>query len=358
MKLRDRDAIITKEGLILRVFGYTHPANCYFCDPEYSPAALFKSADPRAIRSDGSSIWYKFYDEEGWKLVESNFPRYMVCHEMLGRRVIGVNIADIGQVRRPEVILRRRLHGIQKDSLTLAMKNVIEQVCPIAGLCEDDFGVFGSMLHGFHNPDYSDIDLIIYGADKLQQLREALANLYDDSSSRLSNEFQNLDSIVGKNWRFRNLSQKEYLWHQRRKSIYGLFQDDGSHRAVKTEFEPVKAWHEITNDYDATGRIDTVGWVKILAKVRGDADAAFIPSIYEIKPVEIVDGPREALEAVRVVSFLEEFRMQALRDESVYIEGNLEKVSLRDSSFSQVTLTYCPRYYEQVVKIANNSVTW
>jgi hypothetical protein len=46
-----------------------------------------------------------------------------------------------------------------------------------------------------------------------------------------------------------------------------------------------------------------------------------------------------------------EFRMQAQKGEKVYIEGNLEEVVTPKDSFYQITLTYCPIYYEQALKV-------
>jgi len=54
---------------------------------------------------------------------------------------------------------------------------------------------------------------------------------------------------------------------------------------------------------------------------------------------------------VRVFSYMEEFRQQAQKDEIVVVEGNLEEVVCPDKTFHQITLTYCPRYYEQVLKV-------
>jgi len=63
-QLRDRDGIVTREGLIFRVFGYSHPPNAYICDAEYASANIFSSKVPRAPR-DGSisPLFYKFYDD-------------------------------------------------------------------------------------------------------------------------------------------------------------------------------------------------------------------------------------------------------------------------------------------------------
>jgi predicted nucleotidyltransferase len=41
LKLRDRDAIQTAEGIIFRVFGYNHPQTSYICDAEYANSKIF-----------------------------------------------------------------------------------------------------------------------------------------------------------------------------------------------------------------------------------------------------------------------------------------------------------------------------
>ena len=96
------------------------------------------------------------------------------------------------------------------------------------------------------------------------------------------------------------------------------------------------------------------GWVKLKARVTADDEAPFIPSIYGIEPLEVLSGPKEALEVTRIFSYMEEFRQQVQKDETVIVEGNLEEVESPFGSFWQVTLTYCPRYYEQVLKVQHS----
>ena len=158
--------------------------------------------------------------------------------------------------------------------------------------------------------------------------------------------------MEGKDWRFQNFSVPDFIWHQRRKLIYGLYDDTkSSGRVIKAEFEPVKAWSEIQSEYDPRTCITRRGWVKLKARITDDDEAPFIPSIYCIEPLEVISGPQEALEAQRVFSLMEEFRQQAQKDEMVIVEGNLEEVVSPTEQFHQVTLTYCPRYYEQVLKV-------
>ncbi len=176
-----------------------------------------------------------------------------------------------------------------------------------------------------------------------------MEDVYHEKIS-LRNEFESEKALEGKRWKFVNYSPKEYLWHQRRKMIYALFKRKDEGRVVKAEFEPVKDWKEIRNEYDPNVRIVNRGWIQAVARITEDQDAPFIPSIYQIELLEILEGPKvENIQ--RILSYVEEFRMQAKRDEYVCVEGNLEEVVTKTKTFHQITLTYGPRYYEQTLKV-------
>jgi predicted nucleotidyltransferase len=329
-----------------------HPPDGYICDLEYAPEGLFRSEDPRAYRTDGRRAFYKFYGDEGWSFIEKRFQRYMILHKPLGRWVVGVRGADIRGVKRPGEALRRLLEEGPGDELVEALRAVMEMVIEVSGSPVEDFGVFGSLLHGFHHPRLSDLDMIVYGREPLKRLRESLRELYVDRGSRASNEFEGDRKVRGKTWRFRNMTPKEFLWHQERKLIYGVFHDEKSGRDIKFEFEPVKSFSEIENNYNELKRITWEGWVKALLRVVDDSENPFMPSVYRVEALEMLEGPRVE-DLVRVVSYLEEFRMQAWRDEVIYVEGNLERVETSRGEYHQITLTYGPRYHEQVIKLAD-----
>jgi predicted nucleotidyltransferase len=351
LKLRDRDAIQTSEGIIFRVFGYSHPKDTFICDAEYASSKIFHSTDLRAPREGRNELYYKFYNDEGMKLVAKKYPQYLIDHQMLGLKIVGVPQNRIEEARQPQPRLQELLKQGPTDQLLAAMERVLSITTTKSAVSPQSFGVFGSMLHGFHHPKYSDIDFTIYGKAENKKICQTNAQLYADPSSGLTNEFATLDAMKGKTWRFQNFTVEDFVWHQQRKYIYGLY-DDRKHsgRVVKAEFEPVKAWDEIKNDYDPNAHIKQRGWVKLKARVTADDDGPFIPSVYGIEPLEVLSGPKEALECTRVFSYIEEFRQQVQRDETVMVEGNLEAVEFPKGSFAQVTLTYCPRYYEQVLK--------
>ncbi len=351
LRLRDRDTIITKEGLIFRVFGYAHPLNAYICDAEYAPAGIFKSENPKAFRSAGKRVFYKFYEDEGWKFVKNNFPQHMIYLPTLRKKVVGVEHNNIVKVRKPNKELGKLIEKKPRDKLSTALQSALKIITESSGLSTKNFGVFGSLLHGFYHPRFSDIDLIVYNRKNLAKLRETLQEFYQDRNSLFRNEFERNDSIRGKNWRFQNYSLREFVWHQQRKLVYAVLNDEKSGRIIKTEFEPVKDWKEIQDIRFSEMKIVQKGWVKMFARITEDYDAPFIPSVYGIEPSKILDGKAGADEARRLTSYMEEFRMQANKHEKVYIEGNLEEVVTPKDSFYQITLTYCPRYNEQVLKV-------
>ena len=349
IKLRDRDAVITTDNIIFRVYGYFHPSDAYVCDPEYVSKTIYRSRNPRAPRGREKPLYYKFYADEGLRLVQKEYSRYTIFYEPLQTRLVGVPSAYIVKTRKPEERFQLLIKKQPEDDLIEALQNLSALVISRSGLSDKDFGVFGSLLHGFYHPRFSDLDLIVYGRQKLRKLCEALQELYNEGDSML-NEFENEKALEGKHWKFKNYSPKEYLWHQQRKMIYALFKHKEGERVLKTEFEPVKNWKEICNEYIPDTRIHKRGWIKAVARVTGDQDALFIPSIYQIEILEILKG-RKAENIQRVLSFVEEFRMQAKRDEEVYVEGNIEKVVSKTKTFHQITLTYGPRYYEQTLKV-------
>jgi len=349
LRLRDRDALVTDEELIFRVYGYSHPPKAFICDPEYGPSNLYQSKNPKAYRSEDKKIYYKFYSDEGLRFVQQNHPQHMIWHEPLGRKVVGVHQEDVKRTRRPDKALQSILQRKQRDALVAALYSLLNLVLERSSLSPSDFGVFGSLLHSFWHPSFSDLDLIIYGSNSVTLLTETLKTLYMEANSPLRNEFENLQSVKQKHWEFMNYSLKEYVWHQRRKHIYGLFHDQRSQRTIKAEFEPVRAWGEIRNEYNSKTKLRHIGWVKMIARITEDRESCFMPSHYSIEPLKMLEGLRDE-KIEHVVSFVEEFRMQAHKDEVVYIEGNLERIGAV-KPYYQVVLTYGPRYYEQVLKV-------
>ncbi len=353
-KLRDRDAIIAANEMIFRVYGYAHPPSGYVCDPEYAPASIYESTEPRAWRAEGKNVYFKFFSDDGLKFVQRKYPQYMIFYEPLRRSLVGVKEEQIIETRKTDIGLQSLLAKQPNDPLLEALHELFGLLLQRSSLSETDFGVFGSLLHNFYHPMFSDIDLIIFGGEELRHLKEILGTFFKEANSPLRNEFETKKSVEGKTWKFQNYSLSEYVWHQKRKQVYALFHKE-SGRTIKTEFEPVRRWKDIKNSHESDAQILPKGWIKLLARVTDDNASLYMPSVYQIEPLKIIKG-KHVENIQRVISYVEEFRLQAQKDELVFVEGNLECVNTPKQTFHQITLTYGPRYYDQVLKCANQSL--
>lgn len=347
MRFRDRDSPVTPEGLIFRAYGYDHPPDACFCDLEYALETIYKTDDPRALRDGRPKKYYKFYFDGGLKFVKKRHPQYQISHKSLGSLLVGVQENQIARVVRPDKQLKA-LMSVEGDPLTDTLKEVLNLVIESSTLRLEDFGVFGSLAHGIHNTLYSDIDLIIYGKGEMKELRATLSELSDEGV--LTNEFEDWTMEMPPiHWNFARYSKKEYGQHQKRKLLYATYSSEKLDRVIKIEFEPVKRWNEIKNEYQTTMMIENLGRIEAVVRVLSDDEAGFMPSIYPVE-LEEIDRRIDPQDLVRVVSYVEEFRLQIEEGETALVRGDLERVETTDAQFHQIMLSYGDDYFDQVLK--------
>jgi predicted nucleotidyltransferase len=350
MKFRDRDAPVSHNGLIFRTYGYDHPLDSCFCDLEYAPETLYNTRDPRAVRDGLPTKHYKFYFDGGLKYALNRDPSFKLRHEALSRDLVGIRATEISRVVRPDEMLTK-LMKTDGDPLQKTCIEIIDLITDSSSLKPSDFGVFGSLAQEFHNSLFSDVDLIIYGIEELHELQDTLTELYKEKS--LINEFNGWTPLdPPTHWNFRHYSKEDYGWHQRRKRIYAVNDAGLLGREVKIEFEPVRRWDEIVNEYPETLSIKELGRVEAVGEVISGDEGGFMPSIYPVR-LEEIEGNIDPGEIRRVVSYVEEFRLQVETGERFLVRGNLEEVETRSGSFHQITLSYGRDYFDQVLKLTD-----
>jgi len=352
LRLRDRDSPVTDEGIILRVYGYSHPLNAAICDAEYASERIYHSDNTRALRKDrkSQSIYYKFYSDEGLQFIKNNYSQYQIYYKPLQKWMVGIRKEQIAELRRPEEKLQQLIIGEEKDMLINSGIDVLDMIFERSSLRSSDFGIFGSILHGFHHISYSDLDFVIYGRKSLNTLLSLLADFYSERGSSLRNEFETPPKAgSSSHWMFKDYSAEEYVWHEKRKLIWAIYNSKSLGRRIKVEFEPIRNWNEIKKEPKSL-LIEKAGWIRCIASVLTEDESYYMPSIYPIKVEEFVSGTKVE-NIIQTISYVEEFRMQAKAGERVLIEGNLERVTFPKGSFHQITLTYGPRYHDQVIKV-------
>jgi len=165
---------------------------------------------------------------------------------------------------------------------------------------------------GFHTPLFRDVDLVICSMEELLELRATLTELFKEDSLR--NEYDDWTPLdLPAHWNFKHLSKEDYGWHQRRKRIYAVHDAELLGREGKIEFEPVRRWDEITNEYPETLSIRELGRVEAVREVVSGDEGGFMLSIYPVR---------------------------------------LEDVETRNGSFHQIALSYGRDYFYKVLKLA------
>jgi predicted nucleotidyltransferase len=350
-RIRDRDAPLSPEGIIFRVYGYNHPKNACLCDVEYANSRIYNSKDPRAPRfaKDGEN-YYKFYADGGLNFVKHNYPQYLIFYPPFQNNQVGIKKNQMKELRQPDKKLKEILSNDPPDRLIELTMHIFELIEDHSTLKRQFFGVFGSILHDFYHLDYSDIDLIIYGKKNLEKFREVMSDFYSDNSFPINNEFDGpAANITPRHWYYKNYSVQEYLKYQRQKLIYATIKSKKMNRIVKIEFEPVKTWNEIREKNIENLRIEKVGWIRASGRIIDGSNGFYIGGSYSVAIDKILEGPKiDGIE--KIVNYLEEYRGQLRDDEKFLVEGNLEKVITPRDEFHQITLTYGPNYDDQVLK--------
>ncbi|WXG42666.1 MAG: nucleotidyltransferase domain-containing protein [Promethearchaeati archaeon SRVP18_Atabeyarchaeia-1] len=284
------------------------------------------------------------------------YPQYQLFFAPLQRKLVGLTLAQIAELRRPEAKLHSLLEGnrLDQDKLLVALREVLDTVTSHSKLRPSDFGVFGSVLHGFHHPEFSDLDFVVYGRRSTQVLRETLREIYSQPGLKMSNEFDEWRKWAnGRHWYFKDIPLRDFCQYCRRKMVYAIYKPERLGRDFKIEFEPVRDWNEIEERYDPSSRIETLGRIRAVAEVLDDTDSFFMPSLYKIELKKVLKGMNVG-PIRQITSFVEEFRGQAEAGEEVVVEGNLEKVTDSKGEYYQITLTRASNYYEQVLRPASS----
>ncbi|MEZ0290253.1 MAG: hypothetical protein ABWJ42_04100 [Sulfolobales archaeon] len=173
----DHDLFIDKELRFYVVFGSIHPPGRIYSYLKYEPC--YNS------RECLSSIW-RYNSVPLKRLVERYSVEYVRrvfernqshSHEIsYGVAVPYVSWEHVIRYFKPEERLRE-IYSNPRDSLELKLSELVESIKSSLGVSLSDIGVSGSMLGGFHNPTYSDIDLVIYKCENISRIVENIETL-------------------------------------------------------------------------------------------------------------------------------------------------------------------------------------
>jgi predicted nucleotidyltransferase len=315
---RDRDFIQTVEGFLFCVIGSVHPVDRIISYLKYVPdeeGLWFKGGK----RFNRVMRYYTMLDLIGTFNFLEKYPEYLYDSDVMGIRISAVPLSRILVHFKPEekiweIANSDRLDHLQSKALNLALMISDESGVPL-----EYFGVTGSILLDIHQP-FSDIDLTVYGVENSMRVKEALKQIY--SSNRFG--VRRFNDEEAREWCL-NKSKMYPLTYGEAKALLDRKWNRGVFRETMFSIHPVKLERDIEEGYgDKIFRFE--GMIRVEAAVTDDSEADFMPSIYTVEDVEVLEGP-PVKDIREIVSYEGLYGGLAGKGEGIEAYGKLERVT-------------------------------
>jgi len=317
---RDRDFLQTREGFFFCVVGPLHPPNRVISYIKYIPS---KSGVWGSGKQKFSRILQKYTIMnllKTFNYLERNYPHYLFFSPIDNITITAVPHRYIKEHFNPEQKLALLRQTSQLDSLQKKLIRFTRFLEKISGsVSEEHFGVTGSLLLDIHQPRFSDLDIIVYGARDSWELYKALT---EKRNSEL--HMKRLEGEALKDWCINKtehypLTVKEALNIYERKWNLGFFED----RWVS--IHPVKLEKEVSEEYGEK-IYHPCGQVTISAVVSNNTDSIFLPAVYHVEDVKFLDGSK-SVNITKIVSYESLYDSLAENGEIIQVKGKLERVT-------------------------------
>lgn len=311
---RDRDYVKTTDNFFFCVIDEAHPPGRVTAYLKYAVEEGGEGKYRRAL---------PFYSvphvEDTLRFLEEKHPKYLFSDPFSGLRFSAVPLEDVTLHYCPEDKLQSLLDQEVRDELEKKALDLAVLLNRRSGVETRALGLTGSILIGLHNPRYSDIDFIVYGKDSSLKVRNALLNLYGEKDSEVRRfEGERLKAWCAEKTRLHPLTHEEAEFLYRRAWNRGVF------RGVMFSVHPVRLDSEVEDSY---GRKKTTpeGIVQIEAEIQGEEESIFLPSVYRVEEVKVVEGP-EVEDLTELTSYEGLYGSVYRKGERVIARGLLEKV--------------------------------
>jgi hypothetical protein len=298
------------------VTGYLHPPDRYTAYLKYSPTSEGKWEDDSTAYRRELPYYHVRNVARTIDYLEEHYPAYVSYCPVRDFRFSMVPRDRVARYYLPEERLPEILDSPQ-DQLEEEVRGLALQIAAEATLEPAVLGITGSVLIGLHNPAFSDIDLTIYGLDNARRLRKALREDNVPSVHRLGNQFTARWS-KGIAERF-PLTVEEARYFASRRWNYG------SYRGRYFSIHPIRSDEEINEVYgDHVYR--GCGTGRIRATVADAGEALFMPAIYQIEDVRLLEGDPAATGVRELVSYEGLYRDVVDAGSLVEAKGKVETV--------------------------------
>ena len=309
---KDRDFLETPEGLLFCVVGYLHPPGRSVAYLKYTPAGAGKWARGDVAYRRELPYYHVRHVRRTLTWLEAEHPRYLWTDPATGLRFSHVPEDAVVRHYVPEQRLAE-IVASPADSLERETRDLATLLARTARVPIEAMGVSGSILLGLHNPAFSDIDLLVYGADHARRLRAVIDGLASEGLVPLPDERR-------AKWRAETaarfgLTPEVVADLDARRWHYRLF------RGRYVSLHATRAPHEIREGY-GDRRYTPLGRAVVEARVTDASEAMFLPAVYRVADARWHEGTPGPLE--EIVAFEGVFGNAAETGEVIVAEGHLE----------------------------------
>jgi predicted nucleotidyltransferase len=341
--LRDGDTLLTKEGFIFYVFGYEHPTNRVLSFLKYIPSKFEAKFPVRFLKHKWNlegielSRPEKLYTAKNYQkfliTLRNYFPHYLYFCPHRGKEVLSVPLDKIRKTYFSNICLKRIFKKENKDTLQKETIELVNLLSTKSNVPYRDFGIHGSVGLDMHN-EYSDIDLVVYGAQN----------------------FKILESAVNK------LVREGVFSHVFTKKIDHFRKHRGRYNNRRFVYNAVRKPEEITAQHGRL-RYSSLKNVNFSCEILDDTENMFRPAIYSIKkyqPIGLTSALPEEQVPKRIISMIGYYRNVARKGDRVEVSGALERVETVETgeTYYQVVVGTGLHENEYLEPIKSNDKIW
>lgn len=335
MIFRDRDVFFDKFGRIYVTLGYLQPPDRVLSFLKYIPCK----------KGEVNPQWKSnkiYYRRIFWGTVESvkkglaeNIPSYTIADPFFGTDLIQVPHSDIKNHFIPEHRIREIIEN-PRDSLEKKVAYIAKLLHTVLKIPYKDLGVAGSILWKGHQPNFSDVNMNIYGFENAWKLQRNYEKLVEEDSRvklRKVEQWENTMKRITDRCPL-NLEDVKILF-LRRKEIYYENEGIGIMPILRPNYDllPIEYGTEIYKT-----ELDNI---KIQGEIVKDIHSLFMPAIYELEPYRNEKNKISDLDSdnLRILIYDGSFRSLFRENDHVKISGTLQKVlNVHDESLKTIQI--------------------
>ncbi|MEM3993309.1 MAG: hypothetical protein QXW93_03770 [Desulfurococcaceae archaeon] len=336
---RDRDFLESSDGMIFCVIGNVHPFDRVIAYLKY---ISHYSSEIRTKWSRNGVMYGRilpYYSAMGVKstmdYLRKHYPEYIVYDKYRLIELIEVPRQKIKIHYKPEERLRELINSPQDELEELAL-DLVKELSDEAGISLGNFGITGSILLKIHNLKYSDIDIIVYGKSNGWIIRDTLRRLLH---SGRNTRFSPPKGGTLENWS-REIISHHPLSLEEAMTLYSKYKwNRAIYRGRQFSVHPVKLEHEVDEKWEDKVH-KPLGLVKVKAKVIDASDSIFMPAVYDVDEVRVLEGVASPGRISKIVSYEGLYIDLAEPGDWIIAFGKLEEVEdlRRGDIYYQVTI--------------------